>query len=173
MRREVLAVVGSPNGYVDCAGGGDGGSITPAIRDHNKKAQQQRRPLLPMVDACIRESQRLYPVAPFVVRHLSTDLRLKDGEEGEPLHAVTQVGLTVIAKGLVLVTLVECCASSSLTVAVVGDGMLRIFRVQRFMYRYRGGDVRFRGKYKLVYPVVFDIACFDEGEKPVQSPPQR
>lgn len=34
-----------------------------------------------MVDACIRESQRLYPVAPFVVRHLASDLRLKDGEE--------------------------------------------------------------------------------------------
>ena len=34
-----------------------------------------------MVDACIRESQRLYPVAPFVVRHLTSDLHLKDGEQ--------------------------------------------------------------------------------------------
>ncbi|CAN0356191.1 unnamed protein product, partial [Ectocarpus sp. 8 AP-2014] len=86
VHREVLAAVGSPDGYVDCAGSGGGGFTAPATRDHNEKAQQQRRPLLPMVDACIRESQRLYPVAPFVVRHLSTDLRLKDGEEGEPLH---------------------------------------------------------------------------------------
>ena len=39
---------------------------------------------LPMVDACIRESQRLYPVAPFVVRHLTSDLRLKDGENPVP-----------------------------------------------------------------------------------------
>ncbi|CAN0259012.1 unnamed protein product [Ectocarpus fasciculatus] len=79
VRREVLAAVGSPDGYVDCARGGGGRSTAPAIRGHDEKAQQQRRPLLPMVDACIRESQRLYPVAPFVVRHLSTDLRLKDG----------------------------------------------------------------------------------------------
>lgn len=35
---------------------------------------------LPLVDACVKEAQRLYPVAPFVVRRLSTDLRLKDGE---------------------------------------------------------------------------------------------
>ncbi|CAM9273988.1 unnamed protein product [Ectocarpus sp. 4 AP-2014] len=79
VHREVLAAVGSPDGYVDCAGGGGGGFTAPATRDHNEKDRQQRRPLLPMVDACIRESQRLYPVAPFVVRHLSTDLRLKDG----------------------------------------------------------------------------------------------
>lgn len=82
----MLAAVGSPDGYVDFAGGGGGGFTAPATRDHNEKTRQQRRPLLPMVDACIRESQRLYPVAPFVVRHLSTDLRLKDGEEGEPLQ---------------------------------------------------------------------------------------
>ncbi|CAM9236940.1 unnamed protein product [Ectocarpus sp. 13 AM-2016] len=79
VHREVLAAVGSPDGYVDCAGGGGGGFTAPATQDHNEKARQQPRPLLPMVDACIRESQRLYPVAPFVVRHLSTDLRLKDG----------------------------------------------------------------------------------------------
>lgn len=68
VRREVLDAVG-PDGYVDC---GDGGGTD----------KQRKRPLLPMVDACIRESQRLYPVAPFVVRHLTSDLRLKDGEEG-------------------------------------------------------------------------------------------
>lgn len=71
VRREVLAAVG-PDGYVDC--GGNGGE------DKEKGKQRKRR--LPMVDACIRESQRLYPVAPFVVRHLRSDLRLKDGEEG-------------------------------------------------------------------------------------------
>ncbi|CAM9570341.1 unnamed protein product [Pylaiella littoralis] len=65
VRREVLAAVG-PDGYVDCA------------RNSSAKQQQQQK-RLPMVDACIRESQRLYPVAPFVVRHLTSDLRLKDG----------------------------------------------------------------------------------------------
>lgn len=35
---------------------------------------------LQMVDACIKEAQRLYPVAPFVVRYLPSDLKLKDGE---------------------------------------------------------------------------------------------
>lgn len=60
VRREVLAAAG-PSGYVDCGAASD------------------KR--LPMVDACIRESQRMYPVAPFVVRHLASDLRLKDGEE--------------------------------------------------------------------------------------------
>lgn len=87
----MLAAVGSPDGYVDCARGGGGRSTAPAIRGHDEKAQQQRRPLLPMVDACIRESQRLYPVAPFVVRHLSTDLRLKDGEEGEAHHCIKSI----------------------------------------------------------------------------------
>lgn len=41
---------------------------------------------LPMVDACIKEAQRLYPVAPFVVRYLSSDLKLKDGERFWSVH---------------------------------------------------------------------------------------
>lgn len=73
MRQEVLAAVGQ-SGYVDCSDNSSGGS--------SGKTQHKKRPLpMPMVDACIRESQRLYPVAPFVVRRLSTDLRLKDGKE--------------------------------------------------------------------------------------------
>ncbi|CAN0514944.1 unnamed protein product, partial [Scytosiphon promiscuus] len=47
---------------------------------------------MPMVDACIRESQRLYPVAPFVVRRLSSDLRLKDGE-GSTSGEIRQLAL--------------------------------------------------------------------------------
>ncbi|CAN0085044.1 unnamed protein product, partial [Laminaria digitata] len=58
VRRETLAAA-DPDGHIHCASAAD---------KH-----------LPMVDACIRESQRLYPVAPFVVRHLTSDLRLKDG----------------------------------------------------------------------------------------------
>eukprot|EP00903_Cladosiphon_okamuranus_P014695 g13621.t1 len=81
VRREVLEAVG-PDGYVDCAGSSpasqatDNGSQSDQDRE---KAKRQRTHCLPMVDACIRESQRLYPVAPFVVRHLTSDLRLKDG----------------------------------------------------------------------------------------------
>ncbi len=74
----MLEAVG-PDGYVDCVGSSS--SSSSASSAANKDGQhQQRRPQLPMVDACIRESQRLYPVAPFVVRHLTSDLRLKDGE---------------------------------------------------------------------------------------------
>lgn len=47
------------------------------------------RKRLPMVDACIREAQRLYPVAPFVVRHLRSDLRLKDGEDNRGCGNIT------------------------------------------------------------------------------------
>lgn len=74
----MLLAVG-PDGYVDCDGGSSSSSAasSAAIKDGQ---QQRRRPQLPMVDACIRESQRLYPVAPFVVRYLTSDLRLKDGE---------------------------------------------------------------------------------------------
>lgn len=70
IRREVLAAAG-PSGHVDCGSAAD------------------KR--LPMVDACIRESQRLYPVAPFVVRHLATDLRLKDGEEVTNSHGKKKI----------------------------------------------------------------------------------
>ncbi|CAM9590298.1 unnamed protein product, partial [Ascophyllum nodosum] len=58
VRREAAAAAKASDG-------GDGGP------------ESKRR--LPMLDACIRETQRLYPVAPFVVRHLRSDLRLKDG----------------------------------------------------------------------------------------------
>lgn len=59
VRREVLAAMDPSSGHLD-----------PSAADKR----------LPMVDACIREAQRLYPVAPFVVRHLESDLRLKDGK---------------------------------------------------------------------------------------------
>eukprot|EP00752_Nemacystus_decipiens_P013048 g11543.t1 len=78
VRREVLEAAG-PDGYVDCGGGGGGGGSRDKDADKDRDKQRKRRRLLPMVDACIRESQRLYPVAPFVVRHLTSDLRLKDG----------------------------------------------------------------------------------------------
>ena len=78
-----------PDGYVDCGGGSS--SSTPAEaqeKDSPRKKRRQQLPL-PMVDACIRESQRLYPVAPFVVRHLTSDLRLKDGEDEKESAART------------------------------------------------------------------------------------
>ncbi|CAM9685561.1 unnamed protein product [Hapterophycus canaliculatus] len=70
VRQEVLAAV-DQSGNVDCSG---------SSNSSNGNMLHKKRSLpMPMVDACIRESQRLYPVAPFVVRHLSSDLRLKDG----------------------------------------------------------------------------------------------
>lgn len=81
----MLEAVG-PDGYVDCGGSSSSSPASQAAgndsrNDKDKEKAKQRKRRLPMVDACIRESQRLYPVAPFVVRHLTSDLRLKDGEE--------------------------------------------------------------------------------------------
>ncbi|CAN0163301.1 unnamed protein product [Discosporangium mesarthrocarpum] len=52
-----------------CGGSGGGSSHIPG------KAVGQ----MTFVSACIKEAQRLYPVAPFIVRSVESDLRLKDG----------------------------------------------------------------------------------------------